>query len=211
MSLKRAGAVLLAARRTARPAAPTSDKNGADGVPEPPPTSAVHVFDWVLFLASYSPLFVIAAFRWADEPHVCLAMALLALVTMAPQIFVLKYAAKQLGRKYVVQSVSSRAEVNASYLATYLLPFVTVEAPKAWYVWCAYAAFIWLVGLISTRGKMIYVNPLLYALNFEISRVETADGTFNLISRRAPNAPASITATRLLRGNLLFELANAVD
>jgi hypothetical protein len=71
--------------------------------------------------------------------------------------------------------------------------------------------FIWIVGLIFTRGNLGRVNPLLYILGFDIADVSTCEGTFSLVTRRLPEPGETIKASRLLRGNILLDLTPRKD
>ncbi len=159
---------------------------------------ATCLFDWSLFVGSYAPLFLIAALRWEAHRELIASLVICFAGAATPTLVILFASARQQGRPYEITAVESRADANAGYLAGYLLPFVTVDAPDHWNVWAAYAVFIWLVGLISTRGQLLYVNPLLYVLRYEIARVVTTDGTFNVIARGTLRSRETISATRLL-------------
>jgi hypothetical protein len=158
--------------------------------------------DWSLFLSSYAPLLAIAAIRYDCWPlRLGLGVGALLLVGL--------YLNLRLGHRalqadtFEVCAVRNQGELVAGYLATYLLPFLTTGSPSTLDL-CAYAVFIWVIGRVMTRARLLHVNPLVYVLGSQISSIETKRGTFYLVSRDRPRAGDSVRATEG-RGRLLFE------
>lgn len=142
---------------------------------------------WLLFLSSYSPLLALTAVRldsggyrtglyWlAGAGAVALMAALAASRRIAP-------------RDRVATSVSDRGGDVAGYLATYLLPFLTVSDPAPRDV-ISYAGFVLLVGVVYTRSTLLSVNPLLYVLGYRLVFLSTGSGQpILLICRSIPTA-----------------------
>lgn len=124
-----------------------------------------------LFLSSYVPLFVIVAIRTRDGT---LCWVLLALAAFGGySLFSLIRASKQIEpRRVKPSSVTDLGSEVASYLATYLLPFMMTEEPDARDL-LAYSLTLAIVGVVFISSDMVGVNPLLYLVGF---RVYAADG-----------------------------------
>ncbi len=160
--------------------------------------------DWSLFLSAYAPMFVIAAVKWEGTP-LKIALAVAFVVAAAPMTAILFLGSRQTAGDFAVKTIDAGADLNAGFLATYLLPFLTTDTPSRNSL-IAYGIFVWIVGVIFTRGSLGRVNPLLYILGFDIADVTTSEGAFSLVTRHLPAPGETIKATRLLRGNILLHL-----
>lgn len=130
---------------------------------------------WLLFWSSYSPLFALTAVRMDDGKY----RTLLFWVAAAGGVFLgAAVLAARRGiepRDRVFTSVTDRGGDVAGYLATYLLPFVSVPEPRARDA-VAYVLFILLVGVVYTRSDLVLVNPLLYVAGYRLLGVGTESG-----------------------------------
>jgi hypothetical protein len=67
-------------------------------------------------------------------------------------------------------TISGDAGADISgYLATYLLPLLTVAKPSLRDV-AAYATFVLVVGVIYVRSDMVQINPLVYLMGWKVLR-----------------------------------------
>jgi len=123
-----------------------------------------------LFLSSYAALFGILAIRFDGLALrlVCLGLCLIGLA----DTFRITHSARSRREPYVItidESEDTGGEVSG-YLASYLLPFVTVSAP-GWRDLLAYSLFL-VVGLvIYVRSNLVRVNPTLYLFGYRVLRV----------------------------------------
>jgi hypothetical protein len=153
---------------------------------------------WLLFLSSYSPLFGLTAVRLQPGTFrtVTFAVAVLGALSLA---LALADARRIEPRERVVADVEDRGGDVAGYLATYLLPFLTVSSPSAKDA-VAYAGFLLLVGVVYTRSSLLAVNPLLYLLGYRLSHVTTEGGQrVLLIYREFPARHGRIRCSSLFR------------
>lgn len=142
---------------------------------------------WLLFLSSYGPLLALTAVR-LDSGAYRTFLFWLAAAGGAALVAALAASRRIAPRDRIVTSVSDRGGDVAGYLATYLLPFLTVSDPATRDV-IAYAGFIFLVGVVYTRSALLSVNPLLYVLGYRLVFVGTQSGQANLlICRSVPSA-----------------------
>lgn len=86
----------------------------------------------ILFLSSYSPLFVIIAVRgWQDNWRLALALAIVAGLSVVVLFVFLRHAQTLAAGKIIVSSITSRDGDAMSYIVTYLLPFLGVHLNDA--------------------------------------------------------------------------------
>jgi hypothetical protein len=84
--------------------------------------------------------------------------------------------------------VSDAGSDVAGYLATYLLPFLTVAEPDTRDV-IAYILFLLVTGLIYVRSEMTQINPTLYLLGRRVVRVTTTGGWSGYVIMRTRLEP----------------------
>lgn len=150
----------------------------------------------LLFFSSYAPLFGILAIRF-ERPALVYACIALAAAGVAALLAIIWVHSGTNGPEMIIASVNNAGGEAASYLAGYLLPFVTVSQP-GWRDVCAYGAFIVVAGIVHSRTSAIQVNPLLFLLGWRILQVTTDSGaTVFLITRKAHFTGDTVCTSRL--------------
>lgn len=157
----------------------------------------------LLFFSSYAPLFGILAIRFEGPVLVysCIGLAAAGIVALLAIFWV---HVRTNGAEIVIASVNNAGGEAASYLAGYLLPFVTVSQPN-WRDVCAYAAFIVVAGIVHSRTSAIQVNPLLFLLGWKILQVTTDGGTTLFLITRKAHFPGDIVRTSRLGDDVRVE------
>lgn len=149
-----------------------------------------------LFLSSYAPLLLILAIRFS-RPWLQIVCGALALGGFAVALLVIRRYRSLVPQEWVVQRVDERGGEVAGYLASYLLPFVSVPEP-GWRDLAAYVVFLLVAAVIYIRSSMIQVNPTLYLLGWRLSAVSIGDAWNGyLLSRHAIAAGAPMTVVRM--------------
>ena len=133
-----------------------------------------------LFLSSYAPLFVILAIRFQGTTlrAVCAGLALIGFVYLAVVLWVIPRTVQQ--RAYSVDAVKDASGEVAGYLATYLVPFVTVASPSAADV-VGYCIFAVVVLVIFMRSDLAQINPALYLLGRRVASITTGQRSYYLV------------------------------
>jgi hypothetical protein len=90
-------------------------------------------------------------------------------------ISVLRGIAKRTGVPRRVTAIEDRGAEVAGYLATYILPFVTVPEPRVKDV-IAYAGFLSISAIVHVRSQMMQINPVLYLFGRRVLDVTTEQG-----------------------------------
>jgi hypothetical protein len=127
--------------------------------------------NWSLFFSSYTPLFVLLGIRSVGKSAtlVTISGVLIVLGCVGTVAFLLSTTRKPAGR-YELLDVESRDADVAAYAATYLLPFITVTE-GGWREVISLAAFVAFLGVVYTRSRLIYVNPVLFVMGWHLWRV----------------------------------------
>jgi hypothetical protein len=153
------------------------------------------------FISSYAPLFAILALR-LDSRIVAIICAVLALVGVGTAVSLLRGLGRLQPDSYITTTVVDRGPDVAGYVATYLLPFLTVAQPSSRDL-LAYAGFLLVSAVIYVRSSMMAVNPLLYLLGFRVSWITDSHGCEAfLISRSRPAPGADVDAIEVVPGVL---------
>lgn len=127
-----------------------------------------------LFLASYAPLFFLLAIRF-DDTWLRVGFVVLGFLGVTGLWAYLRAQNRATQYGYVFTSVRDSGPEAGAYLATYLLPFLTVSNPNAFDL-VAYAGFFVIAFLVNIQSSLIQVNPMLYIIGYRVREVETDKG-----------------------------------
>ncbi len=153
------------------------------------------------FISSYAPLFGILTLRLDWRP-VAIGCAVLALVGLGTALSLLRGLRGLQPDSYRTTTVVDRGPDVAGYVATYLLPFLTVAEPSARDL-IAYSAFLLVSAVIYVRSSMMAINPILYLLGFRVSWItDSHGGEAFLISRSRPAPGTYVDAVEVMPGVL---------
>ena len=153
----------------------------------------------LLFISSFSPLFGIFALLGSLGPgwptRVC---ALISILGFFVPFLILSIISRIAPLPFNVQTSQVRDGDNLSYIATYLIPFASMQV-STYREKIALGLFLIVIAIIYIRSELYYINPILSIFGFRIFQVTTIEGnSVVLVSRRnflAPNT--SLDARRL--------------
>ena len=149
----------------------------------------------LLFLSSYAPLFGLLAIRF-EQRWLWISCVVLAALGVISLWLLLRLDARSAPGPHILASVKDDGGEAASYLAAYLLPFLTVATPTIRDV-LAYAGFLLVAAVIYIRSAAVQVNPLLYLLGYRVFSVTDDHGLHAyMITRNSPPAGDRVLATR---------------
>jgi hypothetical protein len=150
----------------------------------------------LLFLSSYAPLFAILAIRFEATAlrAVCASLAGVGIAYLAVVLWVTPRASQQ--RTYRLDTVKDASGEVAGYLATYVVPFVTVASPSTADV-VGYCIFAVVALVIFVRSDLAQINPALYLLGRRVVSITTGRRNYYVVCRRIPRPPAQIEAVRV--------------
>lgn len=154
-----------------------------------------------LFLSSYSPLFAILALRF-QRPQLFMCWSLAALGLGAAAWVLAAERAKAPG-SFEIDKIEDQGPQVVAYLASYLLPFVTLAEPSNQDA-VGYALFLLVLALVYVQSDMLQVNPTLYVFRRRVVKVTTKKAwQAYLITHRVPLPNETIQATTLASGVLV--------
>lgn len=157
----------------------------------------------LLFLSSYAPLFGLLAVRFEQQWLwiTCVTLAGLGVVSI---LLLLRLDARSEPGPHVLTSTADAGGEAASYLASYLLPFLTVATPSLRDI-IAYAGFLVIAAVINLRTSVAQVNPMLYLLGYRVLAVTDNHGLESyMITKRSLQPGDHVAATRF-RDDVLID------
>lgn len=80
----------------------------------------------------------------------------------------LAFARKRTAYHVEIVTIEPRNSELAAYVATYLLPFVTVMG-GSWQEVASLGVFLFFIGLLYVRSGMLYLNPLLALFGYSVA------------------------------------------
>jgi Ni/Fe-hydrogenase subunit HybB-like protein len=168
----------------------------------------------LLFLSSYSPLFILLALRTFHKsaPMFILSCTALGIAIVGIALFAIA-ARLRSAETHRVLSAEARDGDLAGFAATYLLPFLGIFG-AGWRDVLALALFIVLIGVIYVQSRMIFVNPVLIVFGYHIYFVQTTTAPSGsepklvpsrwLVCRRDTVAEGDMIDVRQVTGETLF-------
>lgn len=162
-----------------------------------------------LFLSSYVPLFIILAIRF-DDRKISAACAILAVGgALDTTAIVWRVRRAVMPHLVIIGDAEDVGGEVAGYLATYLLPFVTVASPTVRDL-AGYVLYMLVALAVYVRSDLVRVNPTLYVFAYRVWRVTTANGLRTyLIARVQPATGSPIFVTDV--AGVLIEAHRAAD
>lgn len=148
-----------------------------------------------LFLSSYSPLFALLAVRFT-EPWLRITCLGLALAGLGALLLLLRLDKRASAGSHRLTDVREAGGEAAAYLATYLLPLLTVTTPSILDL-IAYTGFLAVAAVVHTHTSVLQVNPLLFVLGFKVLEIRDDQNLRSyLVTRRNIDVGDLIFATR---------------
>lgn len=128
-----------------------------------------------LFWAAYVPLLFLLALRF-ESPGLRATTAALGVLGLASLWSLLYWIPSQVESDPVeIEAVRDHGSEVAAFLASYLLPFLTIAEPGGTDL-AAYAAFLFVAATVYLQADMAEVNPTLYLCGYRVQRIRTTHG-----------------------------------
>lgn len=157
----------------------------------------------LLFLSSYAPLFGLLAIRF-EQRWLWISCTVLAVLGVVCLWLLLRLDARSAPGPHTLASARDAGVEAAGYLATYLLPFLTVATPTARDV-IAYAGFLVVAAVINLRSAVAQVNPLLYLLGYRVLSVADDHGLHAYMITRQPRSGGDRVLATRFRDDVLVD------
>jgi hypothetical protein len=149
----------------------------------------------LLFMSSYAPLFALLAIRFEERP-LWISFSVLAVLGAAALWLLLRLDSRAAAGPHDLTAVSDAGGEAAAYLASYLLPFLTVSTPGPRDI-AAYVGFLIVAAAVYLRSSLVQVNPLLYLFGYQVLSVTDSFGlqAYLIVKGKVP-VGSRILATR---------------
>lgn len=162
----------------------------------------------LMFLSSYAPLLLILTIRFEDLwlRIACLVLAAVGFLGFLLWLRLHREPLQQQGR-HTLRTVRGAGEGASSYLASYLLPFVTIGSPSGTDL-LAYFLFFCVAYVVTTRTGIIQVNPTLFLVGYRIDAITDEHGAQRYLLRKAKqkvSEGAIVRTSRMTSDVLIFE------
>ena len=143
----------------------------------------------ILFLSSYSPLFVILVIRDSFE-SVGWSVALIgiSLTSIAVLLTYLKLAGSLEPHFATAREVYPRGTEAIGYIVTYLIPFLDVDLGDDETL-ASLALLLGVIGVLYVNSNLIYINPVLNLMGFHLFEVATDQGKPSALLTRRDYVP----------------------
>lgn|SRR5262245_35729066 len=138
-----------------------------------------------LFVGAYAPLMFMLALRFRLE-WLRIACDLLSVFGVVTLWFLVIRAPRRISADFVeVAEVQDEGGLAAGFLASYLLPFLTVPEPSLPDI-VAYVVFLVVAAIVYVRSDMAQVNPTLYLFGYLVVSIRTTGDlrSFAIVRRR---------------------------
>jgi hypothetical protein len=158
----------------------------------------------ILFLSSYSPLFLIFSFHlWHLHKWTSGALTLVAVGSVVALTTFISYAQQLQPATITVESVKSRDGDVMSYIVTYLLPFLAVKLDDYMDA-LSFSLLLLVVAVLYINSNLIYVNPILNLMGYHIFEVDHAANKTSVVICKRHYLKASQRITAVSLGDYLL-------
>jgi hypothetical protein len=148
-------------------------------------------FRIAMFLSSYTPLFALLAYVNNDSHPVVVILAGVIVLSLTLLWIVMFTKRDEEGPDLVVKHVRPKDGDVLAYMATYLVPFFSVDLTQR-HDAVVLGGFLAVLGIVYINSNMLFVNPVLTIFGyhaFEI--VDKGDHEYSLITRREDLDPGT--------------------
>lgn len=141
----------------------------------------------LLFLTSYFPLFVIIMIRHHQQVEVFYVLVPTIILTTAAMFKVFSSLNKT-GGQYIDSQArfENTGKHTLQYFLTYVIPFVVTEITK-WEELATYGIIFFVIGALYIKSDLIYLNPTLLLLRYNIYKVITKEKEMVIITKHSNN------------------------
>ena len=140
---------------------------------------------WVklcLFLISYFPLFIIMGILHYDHPIIPYVAIACSLVGFGGTFITFGTLNRISGQYKKANNVKPAAKMNFQYFLAYIIPFIAMDVDSTRQI-IAYLVLFVFIGILYVRTELLYVNPTLTLLGYNILKIKTDEENIMLITR----------------------------
>ena len=141
-----------------------------------------HYVRIMLYLSSYFPLFAILMIRHYEQEEIFyVLLPVIGFVSLT--LWKTFSTLSTVGGVYVKNGkIEDTGKMILQYFLTYIIPFLVVDFFE-WQNLVTYGIIFFIIGVLYVKSDLIYMNPTLVLLRFNIFKVVTEDDEFVIISK----------------------------
>jgi hypothetical protein len=144
-----------------------------------------------LFLSSYAPLWAVLAYRNRDARLAWIILGATALLSVVVLLALMRTYRGATGPPLTVRHAKPRDTEVLSYIASYLIPFFSLDLSKPDDA-ITLVVFLAVLCVVYINSSMLLVNPILSFCGYRAWDVTDSDGhEYMLVTRRTP-APSQV-------------------
>jgi hypothetical protein len=129
---------------------------------------------WMWFFSSYAPLWIMLGLRFSNTP-VRITLIAFGVACFSYVAFIISRSARERPSNTELTIAGDAGADVSGYLASYLLPFLTVPEPSLTDV-LAYVIFVLVAGLVYVRSGLMQINPTAYLLGRRVCCARARQG-----------------------------------
>lgn len=136
-----------------------------------------------LFLSSYSPLFIILAIKNYVFTYFVVAMVAIIAIAFSFLFLVLRKASKMSGEYQEITDMEDKSDKFLEYIIAYIIPFLGFSFNNIPDIISLAIIFV-MIGILYIRSDLIYMNPILNFMGYNLFKANSSNGEFMIISKK---------------------------
>ncbi len=136
-----------------------------------------------LFLSSYTPLFAILAIKNYTCNYFVAAMATIIVISFLFLFLVLRKTSKMSGEFQEIRDMEDKSDKFLEYIIAYIIPFLGFSFDNIPDIVSLAIVFV-IISILYIRSDLIYMNPILNFLGYNLFKANSNDSEFMIISKK---------------------------
>lgn len=139
-----------------------------------------------LFLSSYAPLFLILAIKNYMHIYFIGVMGAFILISIIFLCYIVRKASNMSGDYHEIRNIEDKSNQFLEYIIAYIIPFLGFNLESISDLVALGIIFI-LICVLYVRSDLIYMNPLLNLMNYNLYKVNDSKKEIMVISKEELN------------------------
>lgn len=137
----------------------------------------------ILFLSSYIPLFLIIIIRNYENLYLIMFFGSLIVASSILLILTIRQAGRVSGIYMKIDRIENLNMASLAYLGSYVIPFLATELLEIRDV-LSFGVLLGIIAVIYVRSDLIYLNPMLNILGFNLYKVYSEGSSVVMITKK---------------------------
>lgn len=136
-----------------------------------------------LFLSSYAPLFMVLAIKNYSHAYFVALMITIVIISFAFLFYSLRKASKMSGEFQKIKEMEDKSGQFLEYIIAYIIPFLGFSFNSIPDILSLFIIFV-MIGVLYIRSDLIYMNPILNFMGYNLYKVSSDDNEYMVISKK---------------------------